>query len=390
MMSEATNKRPQSETKPESDEDSAELVCKPQPKKPKTQRKPKVPVTTASVKETCAAGDAYVTSVLGTEGVDASALLFCIISKGRWANARTVEARLLGGGLPPAQILWLVGTGEKEEYEANCSGSVVEGGGLCQSRNRALDEARSRKMACVQMSDDMKKCELVRAGATIGHFHDKELWSKPADLKAANAAGGDKVEITPVAAASLLHALLKATEHRLAGCFPNANPGLAAGTRPVADNLFIVGDFLVIDVDRTSLRFDERLMLKEDYDYTAQHLHEHGGVCRSNRVLCSFEHYDNPGGAVDVRNDDREQHAIQLLHHKWPGAFRQHGTRGPNEVLFKWDQRDVSLGGTKKHKRVDPPAGVDAVAIERKPKGGQRTLTSFFKKKAPAAPPPAS
>ena len=65
----------------ESDEDSAELVCKPQPKKPKTQRKPKVPVTTASVKETCAAGDAYVASVLGTEGVDASALLFCIISR---------------------------------------------------------------------------------------------------------------------------------------------------------------------------------------------------------------------------------------------------------------------------------------------------------------------
>ena len=90
---------------------------------------------------------------------------------------------------------------------------------------------------------------------------------------------------------------------------------------------------------------------------------------------------------MDVRNDEREQHAIQLLHHKWPGAFRQHGTRGPNEVLFKWDQRDVSLGGTKKHKRVDPPAGIDPVAIERKPKGGQRTLTSFFKKKPASTPP---
>ena len=49
---------------------------------------------------------------------------------------------------------------------------------------------------------------------------------------------------------------------------------------------------------------------------------------------------------------------------------------------------DVSLGGTKKHKRVDPPAGIDPVAIERKPKGGQqRTLTSFFKKKPAATPP---
>ena len=391
---ESTNKPPSAEADskkraptPESDDNSAELVCKPQPKKPKTQKKAKVPVTKESVLENCKDGDAYVAKVLGTDKVDASQLLFCIISKGRWANARTVEARLLGGGLPPAQILWLVGTGEREEYEANCSGSVVEGGGLCQSRNRALDEARARKLGCVQMSDDMKRCEIIRCGDSLQQFHDRDTWQKPKDLKAANAQGADKVEITPVAAASLLHALLKATDHRLAGCFPNANPGLAAGAAPVQSHLFIVGDFLVIDVQRTSLRFDERLMLKEDYDYTAQHLHEHGGVCRSNRILCLFEHYDNPGGAVDVRNDEREQHAIQLLHHKWPGAFRQHGTRGPNEVLFKWDQRDVSLGGTKKHKRVDPPAGIDPVAIERKPKGGQRTLTSFFKKKPASTPP---
>ena len=30
---------------------------------------------------------------------------------------------------------------------------------------------------------------------------------------------------------------------------------------------------------------------------------------------------------------------------------------------------------------------IDPVAIERKPKGGQRTLTSFFKKKPAATPP---
>ena len=104
-------------------------------------------------------------------------------------------------------------------------------------------------------------------------------------------------------------------------------------------------------------------------------------MCRSNRILCLFEHYDNPGGAVDVRNDEREQHAIQILHHKWPGAFRQHGTRGPNEVLFQWDQRDVSLGGRKKVERRPPPEGVAPVTIERKPKGGQQTLTGFLKKK---------
>ena len=98
---ESTNKPPSSEADskkraptPESDDNSAELICKPQPKKPKTQKKPKVPITKESVLENCKEGDAYVAKILGTEKVDASSLLFCIISKGRWANAKTVEARL--------------------------------------------------------------------------------------------------------------------------------------------------------------------------------------------------------------------------------------------------------------------------------------------------------
>ena len=46
---EDSKKRPPT---PESDDNSAELICKPQPKKPKTQKKPKVPVTKESVLET--------------------------------------------------------------------------------------------------------------------------------------------------------------------------------------------------------------------------------------------------------------------------------------------------------------------------------------------------
>ena len=71
----------------------------------------------------------------------------------------------------------------------------------------------------------------------------------------ANAAGADKLEATPVAAAALLLALLRATDRRLAGCYPNANPGLAAGVPPVGGHHFIVGDFLVIDVSGGAERF---------------------------------------------------------------------------------------------------------------------------------------
>ena len=38
-------------------------------------------------------------------------------------------------------------------------------------------------------------------------------------------------------------------------------------SKPVHDDLFIVGDFLVID-PASPLRFDEEITLKEDYDLT--------------------------------------------------------------------------------------------------------------------------
>jgi hypothetical protein len=39
---------------------------------------------------------------------------------------------------------------------------------------------------------------------------------------------------------------------------------------PVTTQHFIVGDFIVIDTGATNLLFDEKMTLKEDYDYTAQ------------------------------------------------------------------------------------------------------------------------
>jgi len=45
---------------------------------------------------------------------------------------------------------------------------------------------------------------------------------------------------------------------------------------PATTEHFIVGDFIVVDVrgegGTRGLRFDERFQLKEDYDFTAQHL----------------------------------------------------------------------------------------------------------------------
>jgi len=300
-----------------------------------------------------------------TGGSTEDGLFIAVISSKRPHNVPRIEWKLFAGGAMRENVAWIVGAGEADAYgAAGARGRVVEGGALCKSRNLAIELAKKARCShVVELSDDLKRVEVVRAGDSIAHFYDASLWRKPATLKQQNAVGSNKVEVSPVAAARLVVAVMRATGCKLGGAYVTANPGLACGMAPTTLCHFIVGDFAVLDV-ACPLRFDERFRLKEDYDLTAQHLRAYGRAARCNRVLCEFEHYTNRGGAVDVRTDSTEQHVIQLLHHKWPGCFRTHGTRGPNEVLLQWDRRDVSLGGTR---AVDPTPLPEGCAVETQP-----------------------
>ena len=52
-------------------------------------------------------------------------------------------------------------------------------------------------------------------------------------------------------------------------------------------------------IDSSSIpRFDCEMTLKEDYDFTAQHLHTYGQIARLNRVFVKAKHYTNAGGAA--------------------------------------------------------------------------------------------
>jgi hypothetical protein len=82
-----------------------------------------------------------------------------------------------------------------------------------------------------------------------------------------------------------------------------------------------------------------------DYDYTAQHLHKYQRIARNNRLFISAEHYTNSGGAVAVRNHKAERFNILTLRRKWPGVFLDQ--RRKDEVMMRWDMRDVCLGGER-------------------------------------------
>eukprot|EP00939_MAST-03C_sp_MAST-3C-sp1_P002639 g2639.t1 len=303
--------------------------------------------------------------------------LVCVISKGRPSNVASIHS-LFQGTCKKHLPTWIVGKGETKDYEANGAVEVVEGGGLCQSRNLAIELAKKANKICVEISDDITRCAVL---------HSEQPWIKPAGLSEGNAIAKliPTLLCSPTMVARYVEATMRQNGTRLGGAYPTKNEGQAMGMPPVTKDLFIVGDFLVIDPN-SKPRFDEGMSLKEDYDFTAQHLKMYGRVTRSNRVFISAKHYTNSGGAVAVRNDEKEQYNIAVLRHKWPGVFPQHATRGPNEVRMAWKSRGLGLGGRKAVHRPKAPEGYNPTAGcltgSSSTKNNTRgTVLSFFRPK---------
>lgn len=233
---------------------------------------------------------------------------------------------IISGGRPHAvpamralvgDATWYVRTGEAAVYTAAGAAHVVEAGALCRARNQALIDGHGEGLPVVQLSDDMSKLE-------------RAVWSE--------AKGKHVAE--PLEFGQAVDAMLRAmrdTGTKLAGVAPTSNPFYYTGTRPVNTRAFVVGDFIAVAPPATldeALWFDEGMKLKEDYDYTLQHLSRHGGVARLDWVLASFAHRTNKGGAVDYRTAELEQQAIAQLRARW-GTLVADNPRRPNEILLK-------------------------------------------------------
>ena len=98
----------------------------------------------------------------------------------------------------------------------------------------------------------------------------------------------------------------------------------------------------MIFVKPNELKFDEKLTLKEDYDYTLQHIERYGICMRYQKYLFSFSHYSNEGGAVEYRNDTEEQYNIVYLMKKWGKSVKLNKKR-KNEILIKYKNEENSI-----------------------------------------------
>jgi len=222
--------------------------------------------------------------------------VIAIISAGRPANVKAMSD--VGW-----QGTWFVPYGEGDAYLDAGASDVIESGNLIDSRNVALDMAFDQGDVCVQVSDDCTKMRRLHQGEA------------PAALP------GEFV------AEALDHITANC---RLVGIAPTDNAFY--GGEKVKRQHFCVGDLFV--AAPSPIRFDRRLRLKEDYDYTAQHIYRYGEVARLDWWLVSFTHRTNAGGVVQYRTAEVEQESIAVLREKW-GNWIQPNSRRDNEVLLR-------------------------------------------------------
>ena len=204
-------------------------------------------------------------------------------------------------------VVWYVGKDEKKDYIEAGAKNVIESGALCHSRNQVMEDSKADYS--VQLSDDLKQFEKV------------------------SVLGTKKVK-TPISLNDLLEEITKQMNKYnlyLGAVSPTNNDFYYSETRPIGFRHFCLGDLHV--VKKCDLRFDEKMTLKEDYDYTLQHIQKFGGVCRLNYILPTFIHRVNKGGAVAIRTAEIEQKNIKYLKGKWGGLIKDNPRR-PNEILL--------------------------------------------------------
>lgn len=234
-----------------------------------------------------------------------------VISAGRPEAVERMASHLATVDAP---VLWVVPRSDTRAYREAGAYAVTDPGSLVGARNLALEDAFTEGVACVQLSDDLKR---------IRNLDDGRAFVPVAQDEGTLGWALDEMDEA-----------LEETGLALAGASPTDN--LYFAKPGISTRKFIVGDLIM--VRPTELRFDENLRLKEDYDFTLQHWATYGGAARCDYIAPSFAHYTNAGGAVASRSAELEQETIAYLKSKWPGMIRDNPRRA-NEILLPTPRR---------------------------------------------------
>jgi len=84
------------------------------------------------------------------------------------------------------------------------------------------------------------------------------------------------------------------------------------------------------------LRFDERIPLKEDYDYSIQNANHYRKLLRINYAHMIKRDHGNKGGCADYRTIKREKEQMTILQNKWGRQIvkQDKGNKGKKKTTY--------------------------------------------------------
>lgn len=209
---------------------------------------------------------------------------------------------LLGG-----EVTWVVRQDEEEAYRAKGATDFLYQTDLITARNAILAIGQTLNVPTLQSDDDLKGFKKIHMDGKTRPATAEEVYTEM--LRVGQETGA-----------------------KLIGVPPTSNPFY--GSQKVNTTGFIIASLML--TFPTDLRFDDGYKVKEDYDFTLQHLATYGAVARCDWLLAEYQHYTNAGGVVATRTDQSEAEAVTRLKEKW-GPVIKDNPKHENEVLIKWD-----------------------------------------------------
>ena len=120
---------------------------------------------------------------------------------------------------------------------------------------------------------------------------------------------------------------------KLCGVNSIAKPFFYNPKRPISLTNFCVGTISLVQKGSTILH-DTQFKMKEDYDFTLQHIKTYGGAVRLNYAMVKAKHWKNPGGQTEIRTDEIMDADIKRLQAKW-GKCIQLNPKRAHEILLR-------------------------------------------------------
>ena len=105
---------------------------------------------------------------------------------------------------------------------------------------------------------------------------------------------------------------------------------------PFNTKSIILGPFSCHLKDST-IRYDEKIPLKEDYDLAIQHLNKYRGILRFNKYHYNCKQSKQAGGCATYRNRDKEKEQLDLLIKKWGSKIvkKDKTNKGKKEKMYE-------------------------------------------------------